>query len=297
MNFPFFIAKRYLFSKQTTNAVNIITGVSMLGVAIGAAAMIVVLSAFNGLENLIRGFYNTTDPDFRIELVEGKTFFYSDSLQQSLNSVEGAEIFSFVLEEKALFRYQNKEFIATLKGVDENYLRVTDFENALIHGEFFTPDSDENLAIVGMGVAYHLGISRINMTDPVEIYVPKANADVFDPMNAVSNTVIFPIGLFSVQPDIDVKYVLVPLRFVQRLSDINKPRLSSIEVLMADNANRNEVQLNLENKLGDGFKVLNRDEQQMAIFKVLKTEGFATYLILAFIHPQYWLRLKVMIRL
>ena len=160
----------------------------MTGVAVGAAAMIVVLSAFNGLENLIRSFYNTTDPDFRIELVEGKTFFYSDEFDQALASVEGVENFSYVLEEKALFRYHNKEYIATLKGVDENYLKVTVFENALVHGEFFAPDSDENLAIVGMGVAYHLGLSRINMTDPLEIYVPRANASVFDPMNAVNNS-------------------------------------------------------------------------------------------------------------
>ena len=255
----------------------------MTGVAVGAAAMIVVLSAFNGLENLIRSFYNTTDPDFRIELVEGKTFFYSDEFDQALASVEGVENFSYVLEEKALFRYHNKEYIATLKGVDENYLKVTDFENALVHGEFFAPDSDENLAIVGMGVAYHLGLSRINMTDPLEIYVPRANASVFDPMNAVNNSLIFPMGLFSVQPDIDVKYVLVPLPFVQRLSDTKNKRISSVEVLMHQNSDVDLVQERIREKVGDRFKILNRDEQQIAIFKVLKTEGFATYLILAFI--------------
>lgn len=283
MNLPFFIARRYLFSRQTTNAVNIITGVSMLGVSIGAAAMIVVLSAFNGLENLIRSFYNTTDPDFRIELVEGKNFIYDEDLNTRIRDVQGVKDASYVLEEKALFRYQGKEFIATLKGVDAHYLEVTNFEDALVHGEFFVPGVDENLAIVGMGVAYHLGISRINMNDPIEIHMPRANASILDPMSAVSSELIYPMGLFSVQPDMDIKYVLVPLPFLQRMSDVKSSRLSSIEVSVVDAKDSKDIKERLQNTLGADFTVLDRDEQQMAIFKVLKTEGLATYLILAFI--------------
>ena len=283
MNFPFFIAKRYLFSKHTTGAVNIITGLSMLGVAVGAAAMIVVLSAFNGLETLIRGFYNTFDPDLKIELVEGKNLAFDEEIKHRIERTPHVENASFVLEEKALFRANKKEFIATLKGVDGNYLKVTDFENALLNGEFFPPNTDDDFAIVGMGVAYHLGISKINMKTSIEVFVPKVDASIANPMNAVSTQYIYPIGLFSIQPDFDVKYTIVPIRFVQGLVNTKEPRFSSIEIKGIENADIDQLQEDLQETLGADFKVLNRDEQQVSIYKVLKTEGLATYAILAFI--------------
>ncbi len=283
MNFPFFIARRYLFSKHTTGAVNIITGLSMLGVAVGAASMIVVLSAFNGLETLIRGFYNTFDPDLKIELAEGKNLTFDEEIKNRIERTPNVEYLSFVLEEKALLRSNGKEYIATLKGVDKNYLRVTDFENALLVGEFFPAQPEEDLAIVGYGVAYHLGISKINMNTAIEVFVPKANANVLDPSNAFSTQYIYPIGLFSIQPDFDAKYVIVPIEFVQGLVSSKEARFSSIEIKSTENSNVEQLQKDLQETLGTDFKVLNRDEQQVSIYKVLKTEGLATYAILAFI--------------
>jgi len=255
----------------------------MLGVAVGAAAMIVVLSAFNGLESLIRGFYNTFDPDLKIELVEGKNLAFDDDIKHRIERTPQVESASFVLEEKALFRANNKEFIATLKGVDGNYLKVTDFENALLQGEFFPPKPDEDLAIVGMGVAYHLGISQINMNTAIEVFVPKADVSMANPMNAVNTQYIYPIGLFSIQPDFDVKYTIVPIQFVQKLVNTKEMRFSSIEVKCTDGGDVEQLKEDLQKTLGADFKVLNRDEQQVSIYKVLKTEGLATYAILAFI--------------
>lgn len=283
MNLPFFIAKRYLFSKHTTNAVNLITGISVLGVAVGAAAMIIVLSAFNGLETLIRGFYNTFDPDLKIELVEGKNSAFENDLGKRIAETPFVESYSFILEEKALFRANDREFIATLKGVDKNYLRVTEFENALLHGEFFPSEPKEDLAILGSGVAYHMGISKINMNTVIEVFVPKANGSILDPTNAVNTRRIYPIGIFSIQPDFDVKYTMVPLQLVQQIVDIETPRFSSIEVKGTAGADLDELQESLQEALGSDFKVLNRDQQQVSIYKVLQTEGLATYLILAFI--------------
>ncbi|MCT4623264.1 MAG: FtsX-like permease family protein [Schleiferiaceae bacterium] len=283
MNFPFFIAKRYLFSRHTTNAVNIITGISVLGVAVGAAAMIIVLSAFNGLETLIRGFYNTFDPDFKIELAEGKNIPFDEEIRNEIIRIPHVENCSYVLEEKALLRANDREFIATLKGVDHHYLRVTDFEHALAHGEFFPSQPEEDLAILGSGVAYHLGISKINMNTLVEVFVPKADANILDPSQAVNTRIIYPIGIFSIQPDFDVKYTVVPINLVQQLVDISEPRFSSLEVKAGPEADLPLLEEELQQTLGNNFKVLNRDEQQVSIYKVLKTEGLATYLILAFI--------------
>lgn len=283
MNLPFFIAKRYLFSKHTTNAVNLITGISVLGVAVGAAAMIIVLSAFNGLETLIRGFYNTFDPDLKIELAEGKNSAFDDDLGKRIAQTPFVEAYAFILEEKALFRANDREFIATLKGVDKTYLKVTEFESALLHGEFFPSEPEEDLAILGSGVAYHMGISKINMNTVIEVFVPKANGSILDPINAVNTRRIYPIGIFSIQPDFDVKYTMVPLRLVQQIVDIETPRFSSIEIKGTADANLDELQESLQEALGSAFKVLNRDQQQVSIYKVLQTEGLATYLILAFI--------------
>lgn len=282
MNFPFFIAKRYLFSRHTTNAVNILTGISLLGVAVGAAAMIVVLSGFNGLENLIRGFYNTFDPDLKAELVVGKTFKIDSTKINKIHALEPVNACSFILEEKALFRFQNKEFIATLKGVDENYLNVTHFEKGLVAGEFFPPGTDENLGILGMGVAYHLGISKINYQTAIELYVPRSDASITNPNNAISNYSFFPVGLFSVQPEFDVKYTIVPIDFARSLT--NQPnKASSIEIDLDSLAEVDEVKQEIQAILGENFNVLNRNEQQKEVFKVLQSEGFMTYLVLAFI--------------
>lgn len=282
MNFPFFIAKRYLFSKHTTNAVNIITGVSLLGVAVGAAAMIIVLSGFNGLENLIRGFYNTFDPDVKIELVQGKNFEVDASLIDKINKVEGVRECAVVLEEKALFRYQDREFIATIKGVDEHYLEVTNFEKGLVAGEFFPPNETENIGILGAGIAYHLGISKVNYQNPVELYVPKSDASILDPNGAISQHMLYPIGLFSVQPEFDLKYAIVPLRYAQSLTHL-EGHASLLELDLNETADQKEVFGQLENILGEGFEILDRDAQNKDVFKVLKTEGLATYLVLAFI--------------
>lgn len=250
---------------------------------VGAAAMIIVLSAFNGLETLIRGFYNTFDPDLKIELVEGKNLAFDQELANSIAETPFVEAYSFILEEKALLRANNREFIATLKGVDKNYLRVTNFENALMHGEFFPSEPEEDLTILGAGVAYHLGISKINMKTVLEVFVPKADANILDPMQAVNTRRIFPIGIFSIQPDFDVKYTMVPISLVQEIVDAETPRFSSIEIKATPEGDIEELQESLSDRLGDDFKVLNRDQQQVSIYKVLKTEGLATYLILAFI--------------
>lgn len=281
MNVAFYIAKRYLLAKKSANAVNLITAISVLGVAIGTAAMIAVLSGFNGLEGLIRGFYNTFDPDLKIESYEGKYLPGDSTSFSALKNIEGVHSYSLVLEDKALFKFRDKEYIATIKGVDQNYTTVTQFENTITRGEIFG-DYTENAGVFGVGVAYYLNISRIDFFDPVQVFVPRQNYTAgSDPMQSVNTLSLFPVATFSVQPEYDVKYAVTPLFFAQQLFERNQ--ITSIEVRCKPDFKPDVVKNNIAQKLGAAYKIANRNEQQATIFRVIKMEGLATFLILAFI--------------
>lgn len=282
MNVAFYIAKRYLISKKSTTAVNLIAAISVLGVAVGTAAMIAVLSGFNGLESLIRNFYNTFDPDIKITAVSGK-YLPGDSTSYSrLASLEGVANYSLILEDKALMKFRDKEFIATVKGVDQQYSSVTNFTQTITRGDYFGRMTDE-VGVLGIGVAYHLNILRLDFVDPLQLYVPRQNYKAgLDPMQSVKMLPLYPIGVFSVQPDYDVKYVVTPLAYARELFE--KPDgITSIEVGIKEGADVASVQNNIKELLGPDYLVWDRNEQQVTIFRVIKIEGFATFLILAFI--------------
>lgn len=282
MNVPFYIARRYLISKKSTNAVNLIAAISILGVAVGTAAMIAVMSGFNGLENLIRSFYNTFDPDFKITAVQGKYMEKDSTYFMPILDVDGVEAMSFILEDKALLKFRDKEFIATIKGVDQNYAVVTNFTESIRNGNYFGKMTDE-VGVLGVGVAYHLNLARLDFVDPLQLYVPKPDYKVgLDPMQSVAMRHLYPIGTFSVQPDYDVKYVVTPLAFARDLFE--RPQgITSIEVAVDPLADQERVKSEVAQLLGTEFDVLDRNEQQKTIFRVMKIEGLATFLILAFI--------------
>lgn len=249
---------------------------------VGTAAMIAVFSGFNGLESLIRSFYDTFDPDLKIEAVEGK--FLPDEADNFAFLAEWPEVESYsqVLEDKALLQFRDKEFIATIKGVDKNYSTVTRFEETLNRGEYFG-DMEENVGVVGIGVAYHLNLLRLDFADPISIYVPRSDYQLsFDPAQSVNSKLLYPMGIFSVQPDYDVKYVVTPLFFAQDLF-AKGPILSAIEIKLLPKADVEAIKEKLKSAVGDRYKVLDRNAQQATIFRVIKVEGLATFLILAFI--------------
>ena len=282
MNLPFFIARRYFIAKKSTNAVNLITAISIFGVAIGTAAMIAVLSGFNGLESLIRSFYNTFDPDLKIEAVTGKFLPGDSTTFAALADLPEVAAYSLVLEDKALLQFRDKEFIATIKGVDTRYTEVTRFSDAITRGDYFGLMNDE-VGVVGIGVAYHLNLVRLDFTDPLRVYVPRPDYKIgVDPMQSVNMKPLYPIGIFSVQPDYDVKYIITPLPYAQSLFD-KLGLYSSVEVKLASGADIDEAKETIQTLLGDSYKVLDRNEQQATIFRVIKIEGLATFLILAFI--------------
>lgn len=283
MKFIFYIAGRYLFSKKKSRAVNLITAISMTGVAVGTAAMIIVLSAFNGLEDLVRSFYQTFDPDLKVSIDRGKHFTLPEDTLVLIHEIEGIDQISLVMEEKALLRYRDQEYIATLKGVDENYLNTTDMARALTRGKFEPQNQEVLTAAMGLGVAYHLGVYISDEPVSLDAYVPREGFNpMLDPTQAFTNRKIRTTGFFSVQPDFDVKYVLTTLAFVRELT--HSPELiSAIEIKLKNPRNEKAVRQKLTDLLGDGYIIENRDEQQALLFKVMKTEGLVTFLILAFI--------------
>jgi lipoprotein-releasing system permease protein len=281
VNVSSFIAKRYFLAKRSSNAVNIITGISVLGILVGTAALIVVLSAFNGLESMVKNFYQAFDPALKISLVEGK-FFAIEHLPEGILENKEVAAVSFVLEEKALFSFGEREYIATLKGVDTAYSSVNPIKDYLRAGNYRL---DENLpvspAVIGAGVAYYLRFTQASFGEPVQLFIPKEYSGV-DPTKSFSSHKIYPFGVFSVQPQFDEKYCLVAMPFLQKM--LNRPGMASaVELRLKPGQNNEQFKNILQKKLGPKFKIQNRLEQQAAFYKVMKTEGLFTFLVFALI--------------
>ena len=279
MNFPLFIAKRYFSTQKNSNFVHIISWVSLIGVSIGTAALILVLSVFNGFEDLILGMYNSFDPHIKITINEEKTFSPDDINIKH----EAIVVKAFVLEEDVLLKYQEKEFIATVKGVSEEYKLLTNFDSLLVDGSYIDAYENHNVAVAGRGVAYYLSMGLGTMIEQLKIYVPNRNVKtLLNPKKGFKQGSVLPIGVFGIQAEIDEKYIITPLSFIQHLSD-RENQISAVEIKLNDVKRMLEVQEYLKTELGDSFVVKNRLEQQDFLYKILNTEKLAVFLILAFI--------------
>ncbi len=281
MNFPFFIAKRYFSTKKNSNFVHIISWVSLLGVSIGTAALILVLSVFNGFEDLVLKMYNSFDPHLQITAAEGKVF-NPQKISADLDNLE-FESSAYILEEKVLLKYQEKEFIATVKGVSETYQELTNFDRLLVDGEYINSYENKNVAVVGSGVAYHLSIGLGTMFEQLQVFVPNRNSKtLLNPQTSFKQGSLLPVGIFSIQAELDQEYIITPLVFIQQLADRGNS-ISAVEIKLKDENRMLTIQEQLATALGDNFIVKNRLEQQEFLYKILNTEKLAVFLILAFI--------------
>lgn len=280
MLFSRYIARRYFFAKSSSNAVNIITAISLLGILVGSAALIIVLSAFNGLENLVRGFYQDFDPDLKVLPTEGK-FFEAKASTKIISEQDFISAYSAVLEEKALFNFRDKDYIATLKGVDQHYLDINHLEDHLPYGDYFL-DSDETVptAVIGAGVAYYLGFGRSDFQESVNVFIPKEVGKIST--ESFQSDRLYPMGIFSIQPEFDEQYVLCQLNFAEELLN-REGQLSAIEIALLPDADPYDYRDKLQEILGPDFQVLTRDELQAGFLKVMRTEGLFTFLIFALI--------------
>lgn len=283
MKLPLYIAKRYLFAKKSRNAINVISAVSVAGVAVGTMALIIILSVFNGLEKLVTSIFNTFDPDIRITAAEGKTFIADTAKLNLLSEVNGVLCYSLTIEENAALKYNDKQFIATIKGVDENYALVTGIDSSMWDGKFLLRAAGGRpYAVVGAGIAQNLGL-RINFVEPLWIYVPDKNStSILNQDEALNNDFIHPSGVFQVEQEYDSKYVFVPLDFARDLIEAGNS-VSSIEVKFSEKADEQKVRKEIINIYSAGFVVQNKYEQQEIFYKVMRSERLAIFFILTLI--------------
>lgn len=242
-----------------------------------------MLSVFNGFENLVISLYNTFDSEIRITATEGKSFDPSILPQEKLKSVPGLKYYTEVIEENILLRYGDKQFIATFKAVNDAYLKNTRLDTMLVAGEFHLEKGGRSFALVGQGIAYYLSINLNDFSTPLSLYVPKKRArfNMVNPEDAFGRESIYPSGIFSVQQEIDTKYILVPLPFARSLMDYEK-EVSAIEIGLSPEKTK-ESEAIVRAALGPEFKVKNRYQQHEMLYKIMKSEKWAIFFILSFI--------------
>ena len=282
MNLPFYISKRYLVSKKTQNAINIISGISVFGVAVGTMALIVILSVFNGFDELIKSLYSTFDPEIKITLSEGKTFSPSLPAFSEVRNHENVQYFSEVLEENVLLRYGERQYIATMKGVDDEFVNLTGIDTMIVEGEFKLKDKNMPYAVIGQGVAYYLGVG-LTFLNPINIYSIKRTGNIsMNPEQAINRKFIFPSGIFSIEQEHNTRYIIVPIFFARDLLGY-QDEVTAIELKLQPGVNAELLQNEIIQILGDEFLVQNRNEQNALFYRIMKSEKWAIFFILTFI--------------
>lgn len=283
MRLPLFIAWRYLKSKKSHNVINIISGVSVAGVTIGTMALVIVLSVFNGFESLVISLFNTFDPEIKVTPVQGKTFGSDTYPWSAVSELPGIKAQTGTIEEKVLLRYGENQYLATLKGVDENYETWSGLNDMMTEGALMLDYKGVPLAVAGQGVAYYLGLNLDNLQREIEVYAPKRKGSIgLNPEQAFNRLDIRPAGIFSIQQDFDSKYMIVPLSFAREVFGYQND-LSSVEIALNPGADMQEVQQKIKNILGSGWEVKNRFEQQELLYRIMHSEKWAIFMILGFI--------------
>lgn len=283
MNFPLYIAKRYLFSKSSNNTINIITFIAAIGVIVGTLALFIVLSGFSGLRSFSSGFLKTSDPDIKITSIKGKSYYFDTNIQKILKSQKGIVSFSKVIEERAFFEYNKKTHIAYIKGIDTNYVHVNSIDTTVYLGTWL--DSKIPLGVVvGNGISNILSVGIFDFIEPLKIYVPKPGKGyIRNPKNAFNKINTQPIGIFALTDELDKKFTFVSLELAQELLNYSPQQISAIEIKVRNLNKRPEIITELKNKLGNGFKIQTREQLNAVFYKMLNTENLASYLIFTLI--------------
>lgn len=283
MKFAFYIARRYLFAKKSHNIINIISGISVAGITMGTMALVIVLSVFNGFENLVVTLFNSFNPDIRITVLQGKTFDSAIFPTEEIKKIPGVAYYTEVIEENALLKYKDKQYVVAIKGVSSEFDKTSNIREMMTEGDYALQSGNNDFALVGQGVAWSLGLALNDYENPLTVYVPRRNArQSLDPSEAFNSLTIQPAGVFSIQQDFDIKYVIVPLRFCRQLLDY-KTQLSAVEVGIEKGADQKRVQAEIQRVAGDAFAVKNRFQQEELLYKIMKSEKLAVFIILSFI--------------
>lgn len=286
MNFPFYIAKRYLFSKKSHNAINVISGVSVCGIALATLALVCTLSVFNGFRDLVTTMFTAFDPELKIVAASGKVFDSQDERIQSLKQLPEVEVFSVSLEDNAMVQYKDRQAMVVIKGVEDHFHLVTPIDSILYgRGDRLLHDEVVDYAIPGIELVSMLG-TGIRFLDPLEVYAPKRGSkiNVANPASSFQSDYLHSSGLvFAVnQQKYDASYILTSLEFARDLFQYDT-EVSSVELKLTPDAHINKVQEEIARLLGEDFQVLNRYEQQADTYRIMEVEKLISYLFLSFI--------------
>ena len=286
MYLPFYIAKRYLFSKKKHNAINIISGISVCGVALATLSLVCTLSVMNGFQDMVSDLFTNFDPELKITAREGKTFDGKDERVQSLRSMPEIDIFTETLEEQAMVEYKDRQVMAVIKGVEDNFKDLTSIDSILQgSGPFILHDEVVDYGVMGIELVPMLG-TGIKFVDPLSIYAPKRNAKVnmANPGASFNREYLFSPGCVFIvnQQKYDSQYILTSIAFARKIFDYDT-EVSAIELKLVPGANQSAVKAEIMSALGDDFLVQNRYEQQSDIFRIMEVEKLISYLFLTFI--------------
>lgn len=277
------IAWRYLFSKKSVNVINIINYISMAGMGIGAMALIVVLSVFNGFEGIIKDLHKAFYPEIIITPASGKFFENDTVLFKKIMAQNEVATVATVAEENAYLEYDDRATIATVKGVSDNYLASNEMKSHIRRGVFITHEDEQEFAIIGANLNGALNVSLENALEPLKISVPaNTNATIFLPEDAFSSAYVFASGIFSVQQEFDSRYVFVSLETARNLIG-DEQAVSAYEVKLKKGADITVVKNKLQEISGENFSVKTRDEINETLYRVVQMERWAVYAILTFI--------------
>ena len=286
MNFPFFIAKRYLFSKKSHNAINVISAISVCGVALATLAMVSTLSVFYGFQDMVATFFTAFDPQIKITSVKGKVFDGSEPVFAEIRTMPEVAVYSESVEDNAMVQYKGRQAMAVIKGVEDNFDNLTPIDSILCgRGELILHDEVVDYAIPGLQLLSTLG-TGIRFLDPLEIYAPKRGSriNMSNPLSSFVSGQLFSSGLtFTVnQEKYDASYIITSISFARRLFQYTN-EVSAVNLRLTPDADENTVIKKLKEKLGDDFRVQNRYEQQADTFRIMEKEKLISYIFLTFI--------------
>lgn len=282
MNVSLYIAKRYLRSKSTNNAINFITIIAIIGVILGSASLFIVLSGFAGLKEFTLQFSSVVDPDLKAETAKNKSFYLSNDAVLKLNKLEAIASYSKIVEERVIIAFQDKNTLATVKGVDEYYQQVVSFDSVIERGDWLEQKSNE--IVVGWGISNNLSLGVLDFTKPINIYVPKPGKEqitsiknAFNSVNAIS------VGVFFINEKLNDSYVFTPIDLAQNLLNYQPNQITAIEFKLKEGADEAKAKQDIQAILGNQVIIKNRAQLNDALYKMLNTENLVVYLIFTLI--------------
>ncbi len=283
MKTAFYIARRYLISKKSVNVINLISGISVAGVTVGTIALVVILSVFNGLDFSIKSLFSRFDPDIKIVAAKGKSFELTDGNFDEVKHLNGVVSLTPVIEDDAILMYGKHEYFATVKGVPTNYNEISGLDSSSItSGRFLLEENQVPFAVVGQGVAYYLSVG-LTFIDPIQIFtLKKGTSGRPNLANIFNHNMIYASGIFQNQQEIDSKYILVPFSYAQELYQMGN-QVSAVELGLKKGVSADLVQLEISRILGEKFVIKTQFQQHELFYKVMQSEKWVIFLILAFV--------------